>query len=192
MPTNNGQYDYQLVFPPLFPDTLPTPSPHSCLLPSFSGLPMYAPVLKLTAEEIAKSVSGISNGVYIVLLWISSRNLLVPVYIGSGDVRKRLLSHLKATKNANLNTDSHYSSKEYNINPKWFYELLTVTEAQYFMFTWFECPEHRSYENETYHVLVETPYLLNARAVIRDERSKLKYRNKKAQENFYFVRELLR
>lgn len=191
MPTNNGQYDYQLVFPPLLPNTLPTPSPHSCLLPSFSGLPMYAPALKLSAEEITKSVFGNSIGVYIVLLWISSHNLLVPVYIGSGDVRKRLISHLKAAEKGNLSTVSHYS-KEYNIHPKWFYELLTVTEAQCFMFTWFECSEHRSYENETYHVLVNTPYLLNARAVIRDERSKLKYRNKKAQENFYFVRELLR
>lgn len=191
MPTNNGQYDYQLVFPPLFPDTLPTPSPYSYLLPSFSGLPMYAPVSKLSTEEITNSVSGNSIGVYIVLLWIPSSNLLAPVYIGSGDVRKRLISHLKAAEKGNLRTVSYYS-KEYNIHPKWFYELLTVTEAHCLMFTWFECLEHRIYENETYHVLKDIPYVLNARAVIRDERSKKKFRNKKAQENFYFVRELLR
>lgn len=196
MPTNNDPYDYQLVFPPMLPDSLPTLSPSTILLPSFSGLPSYAPILKLTGEEITRSVPDNSTGVYVVLLWISSHNLLVPVYVGSASgsrsryVKVRLNEHLEYCENTNLNTIDNYK-EEYNLIPKWFYKLLKHIDTNSLMFTWFECSEFKRYENETYHVLKDTPYLLNARAVIKDKRSYRQFQSVKASENLERIKRLL-
>lgn len=192
MSSNNGQYDYQLVFPPLLPNSLPTSSPSTILLPSFSGLPSYAPILKLTVAEIKQSVPDNSHGVYVVLLWVPSHNLLIPVYVGSrsGDVRGRLICHFNTCKNSNLNITNDHKENNHLI-PKWFYKLLKIAETTSLMFTWFECTDHRIYENETYHILKETPYLLNARAVIKDKRSYRQFQSIKAGENFERIRRLL-
>ncbi|MBO0997200.1 hypothetical protein IOC57_05400 [Bacillus sp. SD075] len=153
--------------------------PTDCMLPLFTGMPSYSPIITLSSNCIGKNLNKNTRGVYVILIW-HPQNILSPVYVGSGDIYKRLTNHINFLKKGNNFME--------NSTPKYFYELLEDIDQSYWMVTWNACDNERFYENEVYHALNNGPYLVNARATIKDERSYCRYQNKKAEERVENIR----
>lgn len=162
---------------------LKLPAPEFCDLPLFSGMSNYAPLITLSSEYIKQNFEKDIIGVYVVLIWSPRLNRLEPIYLGSGNVRRRLDDHIRymsVGKNSINNT-----------TPKYFYELLKQIGEGYWMVTWSNCENHKLYENEIYHVLKQSPYFVNSRAVIKDKRSYLQHQVKVAKRRSENIQNLI-
>lgn len=156
--------------------------PISCRLPLFNKMTDYSDIITLSSDNINCKLKEDILGVYIILIWLPWLNLLSPVYVGSGKINNRLISHINYMRKRNTLAE--------NTTPKYLYELLGVIDERYWMVTWSICNNIKYYENEIYHTLKSNPYFINAKAVIKDERSYLQYQKELARKRAQNIREM--
>lgn len=142
-----------------------------CYLPIFNGKQDFSPWASINVANI-NNLSLSLTGVYVIGLWIPCLNSLAPIYVGSGKINQRLHSYYAMLRGNKF--------KE-GLTPKYIKKLLQVIDCEYWCFSFMQCSkvDQRTIENEVFHQLKETPFLINARSPMRDKRYQHQFHEKK-------------